>query len=163
MAVHLDSPLHIPKLHDVVHTPQFTLLRGTTPVPELPKDSAVRVTSLATTSLTFTLFENVINGQLSDTERTRHTVNPSTLEVNPDVPVCTQHDVDRAVTAAQEAAEPWAEISWSERRKAVEAFADALEAHVTEFGHILVREMGLPVSFTHSTFKSPHQTTEALT
>ncbi|KAI3322824.1 Aldehyde/histidinol dehydrogenase [Xylariaceae sp. AK1471] len=145
MAVNLDSPLHISKLQVVARTPQFTLLRGTTPVPELPKELAVGITSRNTAQLTFTSFQNVIDGQLSSTELTRHTVNPSTLEINPEVPVCTQHDVDRAVAAAQKAAEAWAEVSWSERRKAVEAFADALEAHVTKFGHILVKEIGLPL------------------
>ncbi|KAI1752330.1 aldehyde dehydrogenase [Xylaria castorea] len=96
-----------------------------------------------TTSLTFASFQNVIDGELSSTELTRHTVNPSTLEANPDVPVSTQHEVDRTVAAAQAAAESWAKVPWAERRKAVEAFADALMAHATEFGHLLVKEMGL--------------------
>ncbi|KAI8944203.1 aldehyde dehydrogenase [Xylaria longipes] len=145
MAVNVDSPLHLPKLHEVNETPQSTPLRGSTPAVELPKESAINVASHSTTSLTFDSFQNVIDGELSSTELTRHTVNPSTLEANPDVPVCTQHDVDRAIAAAQVAAEAWAEVPWAERRKAVEAFADALEAHATEFGHILVREMGLPL------------------
>ncbi|KAJ2982920.1 hypothetical protein NUW58_g6341 [Xylaria curta] len=96
--------------------------------------------------LTFTSFQNVIDGELSSTELTRSTVNPSTLEANPKVPVCTQHDVDKAIAAAQRGAEVWAKVSWEERKKALEAFADALEGYVTEFTHITVRENGLPVS-----------------
>jgi len=99
-------------------------------------------------ALTFDRFHNVIDGELSDTEATRHTDNPSTLEANPEVPVSTQQDVDRAVAAAEKAAGSWAEVPWAERKQAVEAYADALEAHVTEYAHILVKEMGLPVRFT---------------
>ncbi|KAI0195319.1 aldehyde dehydrogenase [Xylaria flabelliformis] len=95
------------------------------------------------TSLTFTSFENVIDGKLSSTELKRHTVNPSTLEANPDVPVSTQHEVDETIAAAQAAAESWAKVPWVERKKAVEAYADALDAHTAEFANLLVREMGL--------------------
>ncbi|KAH8164683.1 hypothetical protein CIB48_g3584 [Xylaria polymorpha] len=133
MAVNVDSPLPLPSLHDT---------RSATPATELPKEPAVEATSHSTASLAFTSFQNVIDGKLSSTEVTRHTVNPSTLEANPDVPVSTQRDVDRAVAAAQVAAETWAKVPWAERKKAVEAFADA-GARATEFGHILVREMGL--------------------
>jgi delta 1-pyrroline-5-carboxylate dehydrogenase len=100
-----------------------------------------------TSALTFDTFHNVIDGELSDTEVTRYTDNPSTLEANPEVPVSTQKDVDRAVAAAEKAAEAWAEVPWAERRQAIEAYADALEAHATEYGHLLVKEMGLPVRF----------------
>ncbi|GAW11192.1 hypothetical protein ANO14919_005340 [Xylariales sp. No.14919] len=51
---------------------------------------------------------------------------------------------DKAVTTAQVAAESWAGLPWSIRMKAVEAFADALEAHLMEFAHIQAREIGLP-------------------
>ncbi|KAI0419918.1 Aldehyde/histidinol dehydrogenase [Xylaria grammica] len=67
-----------------------------------------------------------------------HTVNRATLEVNPE-----------AVTTAQVAAESWAGLPWSIRMKAVEAFADALEAHLMEFAHIQAREIGLPVSLAY--------------
>ncbi|KAI0393990.1 aldehyde dehydrogenase [Xylariaceae sp. FL0594] len=90
-------------------------------------------------------FHNVIDGQLSGTKVTRHTENPSTLETNPEVPVSTQQDVDRAVAAAQKAAEAWADVPWDERRKAIEAFADALEAHAVEYARVMVKEMGLPL------------------
>ncbi|KAI0816302.1 aldehyde dehydrogenase [Xylaria sp. FL0064] len=96
----------------------------------------------------FTTFKNVIDGELSSTNQTRRTVNPSTLEPNPEVPVSTQHDVDRAVAAAQNAAGAWALVPWSERVTAIAAFADALEAHAAEFTHIQIQEMGLPLTLT---------------
>ncbi|KAI0481572.1 aldehyde dehydrogenase [Xylaria cf. heliscus] len=146
MAVNVDSSLPLPTLYDVNQTPHSTPLRGSTPASELLKEPVVEATSHGITRLTFASFQNVIDGELSSTEQTRHTINPSTLEANPEVPVSTRHDLDRAVAAAQVAAEAWAKVPWDERRKAVEAFADALEAHVTEFSHILVREMGLPIA-----------------
>ncbi|KAI1331114.1 aldehyde dehydrogenase [Xylariaceae sp. FL0255] len=143
MAVNIDATLHIPVPHDVSRAAQFTSLKGAADFAESP----TKPTSLeGMIPLTFTSFQNVINGQLSSSEVTRSTINPSTLETNPDVPVSTMNDVNRAVAVAQAASGSWAEVPWSERKRAVEAFADALEAHVNEFGHILVREMGLTLA-----------------
>jgi acyl-CoA reductase-like NAD-dependent aldehyde dehydrogenase len=97
-------------------------------------------------SLDFTSFHNIINGQLSGTAKTRRTINPSTLEENPEVPVSTREDVDKAVEAARHAAESWAEVSLEERRRLVLGFADALESVVEEFVEMNVKEMGKPVS-----------------
>ncbi|KAI0408659.1 aldehyde dehydrogenase [Xylaria palmicola] len=115
-------------------------------VPKMSTEQAVDTISHDTAQLTFDTFQNVINGELSGTAQTRHTVNPSTLEDNPEVPVCTQDDVDRAVTAAKDAAESWASVPWAERRKAIEAFADALESLAAEFGQITVKETGFPLA-----------------
>ncbi|KAI0911510.1 aldehyde dehydrogenase [Ustulina deusta] len=147
MSANINSHLHTPKFHDANPTPQSTPLGGDTPVPNLPKELAARTASSHdTTPLDFTAYQNVIDGELSSTDLTRHTVNPATLEANPEVPVSTRHDVDRAVAAAQNAAAAWAEVPWSERMKAVEAFADALEAHLVEFSHTQVQEMGFPLA-----------------
>ncbi|KAI0166100.1 aldehyde dehydrogenase [Xylariaceae sp. FL1272] len=134
MAVNVDLPLHIPTIYDLPSTPQFNFVES--PVKNLPQF----------VPLTFNSFTNVIDGELSDSKTKRSTINPSTLETNPEVPVSTKHDVDKAVVAAQIAFETWSQVSWDERRKAVEAFADALDAHATEFGHIAVREMGLSLA-----------------
>lgn len=54
-------------------------------------------------SLDFSTFYNVIDGKLSPTKETRHGINPATEEPNPEVPVSTPKDVDRAVEAGQRA------------------------------------------------------------
>lgn len=95
--------------------------------------------------LDFTKFYNVIDGKLTTTEKTRHTINPSTLEENPEVPISTQEDVDKAVAAAKRAEETWSQVPWAKRREAIEGFATALEALDKEFADILVKEMGIPV------------------
>ncbi|KAI0542318.1 aldehyde dehydrogenase [Xylaria digitata] len=128
MAVNVDSPLHLPMPHDLNPTPRSTPWRGNTPTTTLQEE---RTVGNDVTPLTFTTFQNVIDGELSSTNLQRHSLNPATLEANPEVPVCTQHDVDRAVAAAQNASQAWAEA--------------LSEAHSMEFAHIQVREMGMPL------------------
>ncbi|KAI1312198.1 aldehyde dehydrogenase [Xylaria venustula] len=106
----------------------------------------INTASQDTTPLKFITYQNVIDGELSSTLLKHHTVNPATLEVNPEVPVSTPDDVDRAVAAAKNAVGEWARIPWSERMKALGAFADALESYAVEFAHIQVQEMGCPLS-----------------
>lgn len=96
-------------------------------------------------ALDFTTFSNVIDGKLSSTKETRHGINPATAKPNPEVPVSTREDVDKAVEAAQKAFKPWAKVSYDDRRKAVLAFADALEKEKEGFAKMLVQEQGKPV------------------
>jgi acyl-CoA reductase-like NAD-dependent aldehyde dehydrogenase len=102
--------------------------------------------SKGTEPLDFTKFQNVINGKLVDTEKTRNTVNPSTLEELPPVPVATPEDVDAAVEAAKKAQESWANVPWAERQKAVNDFASAVEDLSADFTRMLTTEQGKPVS-----------------
>jgi acyl-CoA reductase-like NAD-dependent aldehyde dehydrogenase len=103
-----------------------------------------------TPQLDFAEFFNIINGQLARTKETRHGVNPSTLEINPDVPVSTQKDVNDAVHAARNAAPLWAETPVTQRQDAVTKFADALELMKDDFAKMLVREQGKPLVFARA-------------
>lgn len=89
---------------------------------------------------------NTIDGKLSGTTQTRHGINPATGKPNAEVPVSTQEDVDAAVKAAKKAAKSWSKVPYAERRKACEAFADALEKHTDDFAKLLTQEQGKPVS-----------------
>ena len=91
-------------------------------------------------------FQNTINGELKSTEETRHGINPATGKPNPEVPVATQEDVDSAVAAGKAAFKKWSQVPTSERKKAVLAFADALEAEGDNFAKLLTQEQGKPVS-----------------
>jgi delta 1-pyrroline-5-carboxylate dehydrogenase len=138
MAVNVEAPLHIPTdLHDVNNTSRFTPLRGVT---------AFEPASYDTAPVDYTVFHNVIDGKLTSTKETRHSINPSTLKANPEVPLSTADDLEKAIDAAHAAAPAWAEVSWEDRKKAVEAYADAIEASVDDLAPLLVRELGLPVS-----------------
>ncbi|KAI1404453.1 aldehyde dehydrogenase [Hypoxylon fuscum] len=94
--------------------------------------------------LDFTTFYNVIDGRFDNPKATRHTINPSSLENNPEVPLSTPTDVHAAVQAAQRAAKLWAEVPWSERKKALESFAVALESYTEDFAQMLIKEQGKP-------------------
>lgn len=91
-------------------------------------------------------FYNTINGKSTTTVKTRHGINPATGTPNAEVPVATQIDVNDAVAAAKEAFKTWSKTPWEERKKAVLAFADALEEHTNQFAKLLTQEQGKPVS-----------------
>ncbi|KAL5332493.1 Aldehyde/histidinol dehydrogenase [Aspergillus crustosus] len=95
----------------------------------------------------FENFQNTINGELVSTKETRHSINPATGEPNPEVPVATQEDVNKAVQAAQEAFITWADVPLAERQKAVLAFTDALAEHAEDFAKLLTQEQGKPLQF----------------
>ncbi|KAL0936258.1 aldehyde dehydrogenase [Colletotrichum truncatum] len=100
-----------------------------------------------TSKLDFTKFYNIVNGKLETTSKTRHSVNPSTLEALPEVPLSTAEDVDRAVQAAKAAQEAWAETPYEERQKAVAKLGDLLEENINEFALMLSKEQGKPIGF----------------
>ncbi|KAI1852196.1 hypothetical protein JX265_013049 [Neoarthrinium moseri] len=96
--------------------------------------------------LDFENFYNVINGELTKTKEIRNGTNPSTLEKNPDVPVSTVEDVNRAVDAARAAAHAWALTPWTERQKAILSFADALSESKLAFARMQTIEQGKPLA-----------------
>lgn len=96
--------------------------------------------------LDFSTFYNTIDGQKTTTGATRHSTNPSTLEANPEVPVSTEADVDRAVQAARTAFGTWRHVPYAARRAAVEAYADGLAANLEGFTTMLTREQGRPLA-----------------
>lgn len=89
-------------------------------------------------------FYNVIDNNLTTTEKTRQAVDPSTEELLPAVPVSTQADVDRAVAAAQAAFPAWSSLSQDERADYLTKFVDAIEANQEGFAQLLGREAGKP-------------------
>ncbi|OOQ84711.1 aldehyde dehydrogenase [Penicillium brasilianum] len=103
-------------------------------------------TSDKNSSLDFTTFHNVINNELTSTAVTRHGINPATAAPNPEVPVATQEDLDKAVQAARAAFKTWSKTSFEERRAALHAYADAIDANIDGFSKILTMEQGKPLT-----------------
>jgi acyl-CoA reductase-like NAD-dependent aldehyde dehydrogenase len=91
-------------------------------------------------------FSNVINNQLTQTTETRHGINPANGELNPPVPVSAQNDLDTATKAARDAFKTWAKTSFEERRQALGAWADAIEANAEGFARTLTMEQGKPLT-----------------
>jgi acyl-CoA reductase-like NAD-dependent aldehyde dehydrogenase len=99
------------------------------------------------TELDFNQFFNVIEGKLTSTATTRHGIDPATEIDNPAVPVSTRDDVELAVASAKTAFEKWSSTSVAERRAAISAFADAIEANASGFAQMLTKEQGKPVRY----------------
>lgn len=72
----------------------------------------------------------------------RNGINPATGEQNPDVPVSTAEDLDRAVTAAKIAQKSWARLSWEERAAKIRAYADLVSTYREELVNLLISEQG---------------------
>ncbi|KAI1120958.1 hypothetical protein F5Y10DRAFT_257365 [Nemania abortiva] len=86
---------------------------------------------MTTTPLDITAFFNVIDGDVSDTrETTKQAINPVTLEPNPEAPLSTQQDVNRAVEIARNAAPRWSAVAWAERANTMRRFADACQVTI---------------------------------
>ncbi|RJE20996.1 Aldehyde dehydrogenase [Aspergillus sclerotialis] len=96
--------------------------------------------------LTFSTFHNVINNELTSTAQSRHGINPPNKKPNPAVRVSTQEDLNRAVTAAQQAFLSWSKIPVGERRTAIYEFANGIEANKDMFAKMLTAEQGKPLS-----------------
>ncbi|CAL5872195.1 uncharacterized protein PFLUO_LOCUS6453 [Penicillium psychrofluorescens] len=96
--------------------------------------------------LDFTTFHNTINGELTSTSTTRHTINPANFKANPEVPVATHEDVDRAVKSARDAFKKWSKTTFAERRAALSAYADAIDANADAFAKTLTMEQGKPLN-----------------
>lgn len=89
-------------------------------------------------------FRNVLNNELTTTATTRHAICPSTEEPLWEVPVSTQEDVDRAVSAGKVAFRSWSKLSQDERAGYLNKFADAIEANKQELIELLGKEVGKP-------------------
>jgi delta 1-pyrroline-5-carboxylate dehydrogenase len=96
--------------------------------------------------LDWTTFHNIIGGEYHHpTKETRATANPATGELLPPSPVSTQRDVDDAIDGARDAFPSWSMKPMEERKAALLAFANAIEAHMSEFVNMIIAEQGKPV------------------
>jgi betaine-aldehyde dehydrogenase len=80
------------------------------------------------------------NGRAQDVS-----INPATEEPLAQVAVATEADVDRAVSAARDAAPGWAATASAERGRLVNALADRLEAEGEAFAWLDVHDAGIPI------------------
>lgn len=78
----------------------------------------------------------------ADSGETFRTYNPANGEAVAEVPLAGLSDVDRAVAAAREAQEAWAEKSQAERSAWVLKIADAVKDHAEELARLEILEHG---------------------
>mgnify|MGYP003386742972 CR=1 FL=1 len=90
-------------------------------------------------------FKLLINGSMVAGDSTMQVVNPATEEP---VATCARASVaqlDQAVAAAKAAFPAWSKTPIDERRKALIAMADAIQANIPELARLLTQEQGKPL------------------
>jgi acyl-CoA reductase-like NAD-dependent aldehyde dehydrogenase len=91
-------------------------------------------------------YKMLINGKLVDGAMTLDVLNPATGGVLATCPRADEAQLDEAVAAAKAAFPAWSALSFSDRRKKLEAIADALESRTNEFAWLLTQEQGKPIA-----------------
>jgi acyl-CoA reductase-like NAD-dependent aldehyde dehydrogenase len=75
-------------------------------------------------------------------------VNPTSEEVMGSVPGCSPVDVDRAVAAARDAFESWAQTPREERARFIAAIAEGLQGRAEEVAATITQELGMPLKLS---------------
>lgn len=96
-------------------------------------------------TISWTEFNNTINGQQRGGKSQHYGVNPTNGEKLWPVPIGTQQDVNEAVEAAQTAFESFRNTTLAERKEMLVKFKDALLAHKDDMTELLCAETGKPV------------------
>jgi acyl-CoA reductase-like NAD-dependent aldehyde dehydrogenase len=91
-------------------------------------------------------FNMLINGALVAGDLTMPVVNPASEEVVAESPRASRRQLDEAVAAAKAAFPGWAAVPIAERRAAMLAISEAIEANADELARILTSEQGKPLS-----------------
>ncbi|MHB1447259.1 MAG: aldehyde dehydrogenase family protein, partial [Acidimicrobiales bacterium] len=73
-------------------------------------------------------------------------IDAATEEVLGRIPEGTAEDMGRAVTAARGAFDQWSQIPREERVKYLQRVTEGLQARMPEIGHIVSREVGMPIN-----------------
>ena len=87
----------------------------------------------------------LIDGKLVPGAHTLDVINPATEEVIVACPRADKAQLDQAVAAAKAAFPAWSKTPIRERGALLNKLADALEARINEFGHLLTEEQGKPL------------------
>lgn len=99
-------------------------------------------------SIDFSTFYNIIDGQQSGANESYCGVNPTTGEDLWPVPVATDADVNAAVAAARRAFKSWRNVPIEERRQGLLKWSDRLVEYKDELTDILCKEVGRPRQFS---------------
>ena len=97
--------------------------------------------------LDFTTFHNTVDGKPRGGKTSYHGINGATEEPLWEAPVATEQDVDDAVASAASAFPEWSQLPYSERVKAVRAWANKFTSLHAEFTDLLVTECAKPVRY----------------
>jgi acyl-CoA reductase-like NAD-dependent aldehyde dehydrogenase len=87
----------------------------------------------------------LINGQLEDGDLSMDVINPATGEAFETCPRASKAQLDRAVAAAKAAFPAWSKTPIAERKQALTAIADVIQANAAELARLLTQEQGKPL------------------
>ncbi|HEX4183849.1 MAG TPA: aldehyde dehydrogenase family protein [Caulobacteraceae bacterium] len=87
----------------------------------------------------------LINGQLEDGELSMDVINPASGEAFTSCPRASKAQLDRAVAAAKAAFPAWSRTPIAERKQALTAIADVIQANANELARLLTQEQGKPI------------------
>lgn len=90
-------------------------------------------------------FKLLINGELVPGDLSMDVINPATEEVLTSCPRASAKQLDQAVAAAKAAFPSWSATPIGERKKALLAIADTIEANAAELARLLTQEQGKPI------------------
>ena len=90
-------------------------------------------------------FKLLIGGQMVDGDATMVVINPATERPVATCARASKRQLDLAVAAAKAAFPAWAATPIDERRKALVAMADAIQANIPELARLLTQEQGKPL------------------
>jgi acyl-CoA reductase-like NAD-dependent aldehyde dehydrogenase len=99
------------------------------------------------TTVDFTTFTNIVNGEPRNSKTKYNGVDPITKEKLWDVPVATNDDIEDAVAAANKAYLQWRDTTWEERTEKLRQFKELLESYKEEMTVLLLKETGKPRMF----------------
>ncbi|WP_332772241.1 aldehyde dehydrogenase family protein [Phenylobacterium sp.] len=90
-------------------------------------------------------FKLLIDGRLEDGDSTMEVINPATEESVATCPRASKAQLDKAVAAAKTAFPAWRDTPIAERRAALVAMADVIQANAPELARLLTQEQGKPI------------------
>ncbi|MDX5367336.1 MAG: aldehyde dehydrogenase family protein, partial [Alphaproteobacteria bacterium] len=90
-------------------------------------------------------YKLLINGKLVDGAKSTPVLNPATEEPVALCPRASEAQLNEAVAAAKAAFPGWAATPIAERKKALNAIADAIEANGADLARLLTQEQGKPI------------------
>ena len=94
--------------------------------------------------------QNYVNGNFVSTEETIEDINPATGKIIANIPRSKPDDVQKAVSAADNACEYWSSLNLEDRRVWLEKIADALESRVEEIAKLESLDTGKPIKLARA-------------
>jgi acyl-CoA reductase-like NAD-dependent aldehyde dehydrogenase len=104
-------------------------------------------------TISFTEFYNIIDGNQRSGKSQHHGINPSTSEELWGVPIGGQQDVDDAVASAEKAFQKYRFVPFEKRKELLQKFCDAYMSHADEMIDLLCKETGKPRQFAEMEVK----------